>query len=425
MKPNTDSPSLFEHTRNIALTAKKNSVLLRTLSSECKNKVLMQVAERIRSGKQEIQETNQKDLNNARQHETSPALLDRLELNDKRIEEMAAGVEQIASLPDPVGEITRICRRPNGMQVGRMRVPLGVIAIIFESRPNVTIDAAALCFKSGNAAILRGGSEAYHSNELLARLFAESCRQQGLPKTVVSTLGTTDREAVSCLLKMDGLIDVVIPRGGKGLIKTVVENSTIPVIKHYEGICHIYVDQYADLDMAQRLVLNAKVQRPGTCNALETLLVHEKVADAFLPPMCDQLRRANVELRGCETTRQICGSVQQACEEDWKTEYLSLILSIRIVPGFDEAVQHIQDYGSHHTDSIVTRDWSTAQRFLQCVDSSSVMVNVSTRFSDGFQYGLGAEIGISTDKLHARGPMGLEELTTQKFVVLGDGQERK
>ena len=351
-------------------------------------------------------------------------MLDRLTLTDARITAMAVGLRQIAELPDPVAELTDLKFRPTGIQVGRMRVPLGVIGIIYESRPNVTADAAGLCIKSANATILRGGSEAIHSNQAIARCIRKGVEQVGLPSAAVQLIETTDRRAVGELLAMRQHVDIIIPRGGKGLIERISRESRIPVIKHLDGICHVYIDDKADLDMAVEIAFNAKAQRFGVCNAMETLLVAEGVARDVLPRLKTRYDSAQVELRGCEKTREILENIAPASEEDWSTEYLAPILSIRVVTGMEEAIEHIERYGSHHTDSIVTEDYSRSWRFLREVDSSSVMVNASTRFSDGFEYGLGAEIGISTDKLHARGPVGLEGLTSQKFVVIGSGNLR-
>jgi glutamate-5-semialdehyde dehydrogenase len=350
--------------------------------------------------------------------------VDRLRLSDKVMDEMIEGLGQIAGLPDPVGEITRMWTRPNGLRVGRMRIPLGVIGIIYESRPNVTVDAAALCIKAGNSVILRGGSEAFHSNMALTRILQEALEGVGLPRAAAQLLPTTDRGAVLDLLKLDEYIDVMIPRGGEELIRFVAENARMPVLKHYKGVCHIFVDAQADLEMAERVCLNAKAQRPATCNAMETLLVHKDVAQSFLPRMADTFREAGVELRGCERTRAIIPDCKPATEEDWGTEYLELILSIRIVDSMEEAIRHLTRYGSQHTEAIVTENFERAHRFIREVQSSLVLVNASTRFNDGFQLGLGAEIGISTSKLHAFGPMGVDELTATKFIALGSGQVR-
>jgi len=371
-----------------------------------------------------LAEENNKDLEHGRESGLDAALLDRLELTSQRIAGMAEGLRQIVALPDPIGEITDLSYRPTGIQVGRMRVPLGVIGIIYESRPNVTADAAALCLKSGNATILRGGSEAIHSNLAIASCMASGLSEAGLPEHLVQVVNTTDRAAVGALLGMNQYVDVIIPRGGKGLIERVMRDSTIPVIKHLHGVCHVYIDDQADRDKAIDVAFNSKTQRYGTCNTMETLLVAGSVAANILPDLASRYREEGVELRGCERSCALLGDIKPATEDDWGEEYLAPILAIRIVDSFEQAVAHIEKYGSHHTDAIITQDFDRARRFLRVVDSSSVMVNASTRFADGFEYGLGAEIGISTDKLHARGPVGLEGLTSQKFVVLGDGHTR-
>jgi glutamate-5-semialdehyde dehydrogenase len=365
-----------------------------------------------------------RDVEQARSRGLEPSMIDRLALTHKSIAGMAEGLVQIAALADPVGEITDLNYRPSGIQVGKMRVPLGVIGIIYEARPNVTADAAGLCLKSGNAAILRGGSEAIHSNQAIAACVKEGLRAAGLPETAIQVVETTDRAAVGELITMKEFVDVIVPRGGKGLIERISNEARIPVIKHLDGVCHVYIDEGADPAKAIRIADNAKTQRYGTCNTMETLLVHEGIAGKILPSLCKIYLEKGVELRGDEATRALLGQVNEATEEDWSTEYLAPILSIRIVNGLDQAIDHIAAYGSQHTDTIVTEDYSRARRFLREVDSSSVMVNASTRFADGFEYGLGAEIGISTDKIHARGPVGLEGLTSQKFIVLGDGQIR-
>lgn len=420
----TQTP-LAKQVREQVLAAKQAARPLASASSEQKNAALLRMADDIETDRETLKAENEKDLRAGRENGLTAALLDRLALTDDRIASMADGLRQIAALPDPVGEVTGMTTRPNGLRIGRVRVPLGVIGIIYESRPNVTADAAALCLKSGNATVLRGGSEAIHSNIAIARVLQSAAKEAGLPDGAIQFLGTTDRAAVAVMLKQDDLIDVVVPRGGKGLIRYVVENSTIPVVRHEDGICHTYVDAAADLHMAADIAFNAKVQRPSVCNAMETLLVHRDVASDFLPDMCRRLADAGVELRGCERTRAVIPEVISATEEDWDTEYLELILSIRVVDTYEDAVDHIEEHGSHHSDTIVTNDYRTAQRFLAEVDSSSVFVNASTRFADGYEYGLGAEIGISTQKLHARGPMGLQELTTYKFIVYGDGQVRQ
>ena len=388
-----------------------------------RNRALTASAEAIRAGRAELLAANRRDLDAGRDLES--ALADRLELTEARIEAMALGLEEIAALPDPVGEVTDVRSRPTGIQVGRMRVPLGVVGIIYESRPNVTADAGGLCLKAGNAVILRGGSEAIHSNRAIAACVRAGLAEAGLPADAVQVVETTDRRAVGELLRLDEFVDVIVPRGGKGLIERVMTESRIPVIKHLDGICHVFIDGRADPEKALRVAYNAKTQRYGTCCTMETLLVDRAIAPEVLPPLAERYLEAGVELRGCPATMQLVGGCEAATPEDWDTEYLSPILSIRVVDGLDEAMDHIATHGSAHTDSIVTEDHSRAQRFLREVDSSSVMVNASTRFADGFEYGLGAEIGISTDKLHARGPVGLEGLTSQKFIVLGDGHIRQ
>ena len=390
-----------------------------------KNAALLAMADAIDAAAETLKAENAKDLDAGRKNGLDAAMLDRLTLDDARIAGMAEGLRQIASLPDPVGAISDLNYRPSGIQVGRMRVPLGVIGIIYESRPNVTADAAGLCLKSGNASILRGGSEAIHSNMAVARCIREGLAAAGLPAEAVQVVETTDRAAVGALLRMKGCVDVIVPRGGKGLIERVSNESLIPVIKHLDGVCHVYVDDEADLDKAVRVAVNAKTQRYGTCNTMETLLVHAAVADQVLPRLKQHYDEKGVELRGCERTRKVLPGINAATEADWFAEYLAPILAIRVVDDLDAAMEHINTYGSHHTDSIVTENLARARRFLREVDSSSVMVNASTRFADGFEYGLGAEIGISTDKLHARGPVGLEGLTTLKYVVLGDGHIRQ
>lgn len=414
-----------EYVREIAESARKASIVLAKTSTNVKNSVLRNAASLIRKNAAVIQKENQIDLEAGRQKGLSAAMLDRLTLTEKRLEGITAMLDEVAMLPDPVGEVTDLRVRPNGMRVGRMRVPLGVIGLVYESRPNVTVDAAALCLKSGNACVLRGGSEAIHSNTALAKLLQEALGSNGLPQAAVSFIETTDREAVRALCRQRGNVDVIIPRGGKSLIETVVELATIPVLKHYDGNCHVYVDEFADPAMAQRICLNAKIQRPGVCNAAETFLIHKAQSGEFLKNLLDDLKIHNVEARGCEKLRALYPDVKAATEEDWKTEYLDLIVSIKIVENLDEALDHLDRYSSRHTDAIVTNDYANSQRFLREVDSSSVMVNASTRFSDGGEYGMGAEMGISTDKLHARGPMGLVELTCQKFIVYGDGQIRE
>ncbi len=393
--------------------------------SERKNRALQLTADHLEQQQQQLLVENRKDLDAGERNGLDDALLDRLALDVDRIAAMADGLRQIAQLPDPVGEITDLRQRPSGIQVGRMRVPLGVIGIIYESRPNVTADAAALCLKSGNAAILRGGSEAFHSNQAIAALIHQGLEGAGLPATAVQVVETADRAAVGELITLSRYVDVIIPRGGKGLIERISESARIPVIKHLNGICHVYIDDQADIDKAQAIAFNAKTHRYGVCNAMETLLVAAAIAPRVLPDLCSDYRQAGVELRGCERTRELVSEVLPAMATDWDEEYLAPILSIRVVDGMEDAIAHIHDHSSGHTESIVTENYSRARRFLSEVDSSSVMVNASTRFADGFEYGLGAEIGISTDKIHARGPVGLEGLTSQKFIVLGDGHIRR
>lgn len=389
-----------------------------------KNTALTSMAKALEESAQYLIEENRKDLAAGKERGLDAALLDRLELTDTRIVAMADGLRQIVSLPDPVGVITDLSYQPSGIQVGRMRVPLGVIGIIYESRPNVTADAAGLCLKSGNAAILRGGSEALHSNQAIAKCIQSGLAEAGLSNDVIQVVQTSDRAAVGELLSLDEFVDVIIPRGGKGLIERVSKESRIPVIKHLHGVCHVYVDDGADLEKAVKVSFNAKTQRYGTCNTMETLLVAAGIAEQVLPELGRMYKEAGVELRGCDRTKEILPDVTSASEEDWQTEYLAPVLAVRVVDGLEAAMDHIHRYGSQHTDSIVTEDYGRARRFVREVDSSSVMVNVSTRFADGYEYGLGAEIGISTDKLHVRGPVGLEGLTTQKYVVLGDGHIR-
>ncbi|MBP8694831.1 MAG: glutamate-5-semialdehyde dehydrogenase [Syntrophobacterales bacterium] len=415
---------IHEQITRIAENARQAASAAANLSSAEKDEALVEMAVQLIHHADDLIEANEKDLEAARRKGLTKAMIDRLTLDEKAIRAMARGLEEVAALPDPVGKVTSMWRRPNGLLVGRMRIPLGVIGIIYESRPNVTVDAAALCLKAGNAVILRGGSEAIHSNRALSHILRGVLRVKGLPENAVQLIPMTDREAVQALLQLEEYIDLIIPRGGEDLIRAVVSQSRIPVIKHYKGVCHVFVDAGADLDMAVRICLNAKVQRPGVCNAMETLLVHRAAAGAFLPAVAEALQSAGVELRGCERTRAVLPGIAEATEKDWHEEYLDLVLAVKVVDGIDEAIRHIERYGSLHTESIVTRDYDNAQRFLREVNSSTVLVNASTRFSDGFQLGLGAEIGISTTKLHAFGPMGLEELTTQKFIIYGSGQVR-
>ncbi len=404
--------------------AKMAASALRKAQREEKDAALKRMASKLGERKENIQKENEKDLQLARDKGLSSAMIDRLTLNDETIEAMAEGLREVVALPDPVGEVTGMWKRPNGLVVGRVRIPLGVIGFIYESRPNVTVDAAGLCLKSGNAVILKGGSEAVYSNLILADILREALDEAGLPEKAIQVVPTTEREAVRILLSLEDDVDIIIPRGGEGLIRFVTEHSRIPVLKHYKGVCHIYVDEFADLEMAFKVCFNAKVQRPGVCNAMETMLVHEGIADDFLPPMAKRLQDAGVEIRGCPKTLALVPGTKAVVESDWPTEFLDLILSVKVVSSMDEALDHIEKYGSNHTEAIITKDYKRSQRFLAEVDSSVVLVNASTRFNDGFQLGLGAEIGINTSKLHAFGPMGLEELTTTKFVVYGDGQIR-
>jgi glutamate-5-semialdehyde dehydrogenase len=410
--------------RRLGQQARAASRAMARAETRAKNQALLAMAEAIERDAEHLLAANARDMEAARAAGLDAALLDRLQLTGKTVAAMAEGLRQIAALPDPVGSITDLNYRPSGIQVGRMRVPLGVIGIIYEARPNVTADAAGLCLKSGNAAILRGGSEAIHSNQAIAACVREGLAAAGLPETAVQVVETPDRAAVGELITMKEYVDVIVPRGGKGLIERITNEARIPVIKHLHGVCHVYVDDAADLDKAVRIADNAKTSRYGTCNTMETLLVAEGVAREFLPRIAHIYREKGVEMRGCGQARAIVPDMKPASEEDWSTEYLAPIISIRVVRDLDAAIEHIHTYGSQHTDAIVTEDYTRARRFLREVDSSSVMVNASTRFADGFEYGLGAEIGISTDKIHARGPVGLEGLTCQKFVVLGDGQVR-
>jgi glutamate-5-semialdehyde dehydrogenase len=397
---------------------------LRGVEEGPKNAALELMAARLLEKQADIVKENQKDLAKAKEAGLAPAMLDRLTLNAGVIQEMAKGLREVAALPDPVCEVPGMWRRPNGLLVGRMRIPLGVIGFIYESRPNVTVDAAGLCLKSGNAVILKGGSEAIHSNVILGKLLAQALRETGLPPEGVQVIPTTDREAVSFLIGLEEYVDVIIPRGGESLIRFVTSHSRIPVLKHYKGVCHIYVDEFADLQMARDICMNAKVQRPGVCNAMETMLVHEGIAPSFLPGMVKRFQEAGVEIRGCPKTQTLIPGIRPAAEEDWPAEFLDLILAVKTVSNMEEALDHIEHYGSNHTEAIITNDYTRSQRFLSQVDASVVLINASTRFNDGNQLGLGAEIGINTSKLHAFGPMGLEELTTTKFIVYGQGQIR-
>jgi len=408
----------------LGMAARAAARALARADAGSRNAALEAIAAALDAGREELAAANGRDLEAGRRAGLDQAALERLELTPARIDAMIEGVRQVVELPDPVGAIEHLSQRPSGIRVGRMRVPLGVIGIIYESRPNVTADAAALCIKSGNAAILRGGSEAWHSNRAIGTCIAAGLEQAGLPAEAVQVLATTDRAAVGALLAAEEHVDVIIPRGGRSLIERVARESRIPVIKHLDGICHVYIDADADRDKALAIAVNAKTQRLGVCNAMETLLVDRAVADEQLPPIAAAMVEHGIELRGCDDSRRIVPEMAAADEDDWCTEYLGPVLAVRVVDGLDAAMDHIERFGSHHTDAIVTENWTRAQRFLREVDSASVMVNASTRFADGFEYGLGAEIGISTDKLHARGPVGLEGLTTQKYVVLGDGQVR-
>nr|WP_200901637.1 glutamate-5-semialdehyde dehydrogenase [Moorella thermoacetica] len=405
--------------------AREAARILAGLGTSKKNEALLAMARALEEEQEAILAANARDMVAGKEKGLSRALLDRLLLNEKRIRDMAAGLRELAALPDPVGEVTSMWTRPNGLQIGRVRVPLGVIGIIYEARPNVTVDAAGLCLKTGNAVILRGGSEAFYSNQALTRVISRAATAAGAPEGAIQLIETTDREAVNLLLRANDYLDVLIPRGGAGLIRTVVENATVPVIETGVGNCHVYVDAEADLDMAQRIVINAKTQRPGVCNAMETLLVHEKVADSFLPSLAAALKEKGVTIRGCERTRAIIPWAEVATETDWATEYLDLILAIRVVDSLESALEHIHRYGTKHSEAIVTTNYQTAREFLARVDAAAVYVNASTRFTDGYEFGFGAEIGISTQKLHARGPMGPEQLTTFKYIIFGSGQIRQ
>jgi glutamate-5-semialdehyde dehydrogenase len=394
------------------------------LATEEKNRVLAAMAQTLLDRRDTLQRANHQDIESARHAGLSTAMVDRLTLNDARIDAMAAGLRDVAGLPDPVGEELRAWTRPNGLRIRKVRVPIGVIGIIYESRPNVTADAAGLCFKAGNAVILRGGKEAANSNQAIAQALRDGGAAAGMPEDAIQLVHTTNRDAVRILAQMTDYVDLIIPRGGEGLIRAVAEQAHVPVIKHYKGVCHTYVDASANLNMAIEICVNAKVQRPGVCNAMETLLVHQDAADAFLPACANRLQHLGVTLRGDDHARQIVPSIQPATEQDWYEEYLDLILAVRIVPNASAAIQHINQYGSHHSDAIITENPQIQAAFTRDVDSATVYVNASTRFTDGAEFGMGAEIGISTDKLHARGPMGLEELTTYKYLVLGSGHIR-
>ena len=408
----------------MAKEARTAAMEIARCTSNKKNEVLLKIADKIEAQATYIQKENQKDLAMAKEVDLSDAMIDRLTVTDATVTSMAKGLREVSQLNDPIGSTSKAWLRPNGLEISRMRIPLGVIGIIYESRPNVTIDAAGLCLKAGNAVILRGGSEALHSNQALARIISQALAETGLPAKAVQVVPIRDREAVKILLNQEEFIDLIIPRGGEGLIRFVVENSTIPVLKHYKGVCHIYIDDGADLEMARNICFNAKVQRPGVCNSMETMLVHRSISQEFLPQMAERFIKAGVEIRGCPETCRILPDARKAGQADWPEEYLDLVLAVKVVKDMDQAISHITKYSSSHTEAIVTRDYNRARRFVRDVDSSVVMVNASTRFNDGGELGLGAEIGISTSKLHAFGPMGVEELTTTKLVVFGDGQIR-
>jgi glutamate-5-semialdehyde dehydrogenase len=408
-----------------ARLAKAGARALANISTEIKNNALFKMAAGLEHDAALLISENKKDLIEAEKKGLSKAMIDRLTLTPERIKAMADGLREVAALPDPVGEVLRMWRRPNGMEVGRMRVPIGLIGIIYESRPNVTADSAALCLKSGNGVLLRGGSEAVHSNTAIVNVLAKTGAEAGIPANAISFIENPDRACVMEMLKLNQLIDLIIPRGGEGLIRMVSENSTIPVIKHDKGVCHTYVDDKADLAMAEEICFNAKVQRPGTCNAMETMLVHKDVAAKFLPAIAAKFKKAGVEMRGCAQTRAIVPDMKEATDKDWDTEYNELIVNIKTVRSMEEAMEHISRHGSQHSEAIITTDYAKAHRFQREVDASAVFVNASTRLNDGFEFGLGAEIGISTTRIHARGPMGLEELTSTKFIVLGNGQIRR
>jgi len=408
-----------------AKKAKAASRALANISTEIKNNALLKMAAGLEKESTRLIAENKKDLAAAEQKSLSKAMIDRLTLNPERIKAVADGLREVAALPDPVGEVLKMLRRPNGMDVGKMRVPIGLIGIIYESRPNVTADSAALCLKSGNGVLLRGGSESVHSNSAIVEVLSKAGAVSGIPDGAVSFIENPDRTCVMEMLKLNQYIDLIIPRGGEGLIRMVSENSTIPVIKHDKGICHVYVDGKADLTMAEDVCFNAKVQRPGTCNAMETMLVHQDIAKTFLPTIITRMKKAGVEIRGCAKTKAIVSDINNAADKDWDTEYNDLILNVKTVQSIDEAMEHITSHGSQHSEAIVTNDYNNARRFQREVDASAVFVNASTRLNDGFEFGLGAEIGISTTRIHARGPMGLEELTSTKYIVYGNGQIRK
>lgn len=416
--------NIKDYIQTLGHEARQASRAIAKANTGTKNKALTAIADNLQNQRQGILDANQQDVDAGRKNGLEDALLDRLELTPKRFDTMLTGLEQVAALPDPVGEISEMKYQPSGIQVGRMRVPLGVIGIIYESRPNVTVEAASLCVKAGNACILRGGSEAIRANQAIAEAIHAGLTESGLPQGVVQVVNTTDRVAVGELITMPEFVDVIVPRGGKGLIERISNESRVPVIKHLHGVCHVYIDDEADEKKALDIALNAKTQRYGTCNTMETLLISAAIADRLLPQLGQLYEDKGVELRGCDKTQAIISWAKPATEEDWETEYLAPILSIKVVSSIDEAIAHINHYGSAHTDAIVSENYSKSRKFITEVDSSSVMVNASTRFADGFEYGLGAEIGISTDKIHARGPVGLEGLTSQKYIVLGDGHIR-
>lgn len=416
--------NIAEYMQSLGKQAREASRQLAQAATEVKNAALLATAEELDKQRATLLAANNEDMKAGATRQLDAALLDRLELNDERIDAMIEGLRQVASLPDPVGEVTDMSYRPSGIQVGKMRVPLGVVGIIYESRPNVTVEAASLCLKAGNAAILRGGSEAIRSNQAIAKCLMQGLRTAGLPEASVQVVETIDREAVAQMITLSEYIDVLVPRGGKGLIERITADAKIPVIKHLDGVCHVYIDRYADREKALAIAINAKTHRYGTCNTMETLLVHESQAASLLPALAEAYEAKGVELRGCARSRVVVPNMLAAIDSDWTAEYLAPILAVKLVDCLDEAMVHINTYGSHHTDAIITENYTRARRFMAVVDSSSVMVNASTRFADGFEYGLGAEVGISTDKIHARGPVGLNGLTSQKYIVLGDGQIR-
>ncbi len=416
---------LKEYVFEKAKEAKDGARSLAKASSDKKNILLIRMAAALEEMAGRLLEENKKDISVAEKKGLSKALIERLTLNDKRIKEMSIGLREVAQLPDPVGEIVKMWQRPNGMWVGRMRVPIGVIGIIYEARPNVTADATSLCLKAGNSVILRGGSEAINSNKAIVEILKNIAKEEGISEGAITFIDMPDRQAIMEMLKLEGIVDLIIPRGGEGLIRTVTENSRIPVLKHYKGVCHVFVDRDADLSMAQEICFNAKVQRPATCNAMETMLVDERIAEVFLPNMLKRFQDSGVKLKGCPKTISIYPDITAVEENEYYNEYLDLVLNVKIVKDIEEAMEHIAKYSSSHSDTIVTKDYGKAMRFLREVDSSAVFVNASTRLNDGYQFGLGAEIGISTDKIHARGPMGLEELTCTKFIVFGSGQLRE